>query len=730
MTLTAQQGGPLPTIRLTPGLVITHSVRVKPGVYRLPGSAALDSAVITIRGSHIVVDFAGATMEGSDPAAEPDQDAGLAVSIDGGTDVRLMHAHITGYKVAILARGTHGLTLTDNDVSDNWKPRLFSLPSHESLVDWLSYHHNEHDEWLRYGAGIYLVDVVGGTIRGNRAEHGMNGLMLTRTDSVRVTGNDFSFNSGLGTGLYRSSDNTIVGNRLEFNVRGYSHGHYRRGQDSANLLIYEQSDGNVVAFNTATHGGDGLFLWAGQHTMDTGEGGANDNLFYRNDFSFAPTNAMEATFSRNAFIGNRADGSDHGLWGGYSYSSPVIANCFDGNLIGIAIEHGQDDTIAANRFQGGTTGISLWADSIAPSDWGYPKVRDTRSRDYVIRDNSFSGARVGLRIRNTSGASVAGNTFVGVDSMSVLRDTARYAAEGNAVRYTSEASDTACALPVPSAFAAHVPDLTGLPGARPASPLAARDRSAIVVDQWGPYDWRSPKLWPVDSTHAVPLRLAVLGPAGRWTLVEKRGLASVTPASGMVGDTITVTPKSDSTGDWRVTLVYRGAAVTSPRDLQTPAGKPYRFGYEHFEPPIDWTARMFTWADSTSPFAQPAAFARVLEGTPIHTEHVSRLDEEGYGRWAKGLPGDHFAVLATGDVTLAPGTYTIRTISDKAIRVWVDDSLVIDDWTPHESRVDHAVLAGGRHRLRVEYVQVDGWTEFRLDIVRGRETSTGSPSGP
>ena len=27
-----------------------------------------------------------------------------------------------------------------------------------------------------------------------------------------------------------------------------------------------------------THGGDGLFLWAGQHTMDSGEGGANVEL--------------------------------------------------------------------------------------------------------------------------------------------------------------------------------------------------------------------------------------------------------------------------------------------------------------------------------------------------------------------------------------------------------------------------------------------------------------------
>jgi hypothetical protein len=111
-------------------------------------------------------------------------------------------------------------------------------------------------------------------------------------------------------------------------VRGYSHGFYRRGQDSAALLLYEQSSRNVVAYNSATHSGDGLFLWAGQSTMDAGEGGSNDNLFFQNDFSFAPTNAMEATFSRNAFVGNLAEGSDYGLWGGYSFESKVVGSFF------------------------------------------------------------------------------------------------------------------------------------------------------------------------------------------------------------------------------------------------------------------------------------------------------------------------------------------------------------------------------------------------------------------
>ena len=94
-----------------------------------------------------------------------------------------------------------------------------------------------------------------------------------------------------------------------------------------------------------------------------------------------------------------------------------------------------------------------------------------------------------------------------------------------------------------------------------------------------------------------------------------------------------------------------------------------------------------------------------------------------------GVPAAKWAAVATTAFVLDSGTYTLRTISDDGVRVWLDDRLVIDDWKPHESRVDTAPIAPGRHALRVEYYQVDGWTELHVDVVRGRQRSTGSP-GP
>lgn len=725
----------MPTVDLTPGMVITQSVRVAPKTYRLRAPMSLDSAAITIRGDDITVDLSNVTIDGSPARADPDTRAGVAIRVEGGRNVRIQHARIRGYKVGILARGTRNLTLAGNDLSDNWKPRLFSLVGHESLVDWMSYHHNEKDEWLRFGAAIYLADAKHGEIHDNVVERGMNGLMMVRTDSLRIFSNAFSFNSAIGIGLYRSSDNYIARNRASYNVRGYSHGFYRRGQDSAALLIYEQSCRNVVAYNAMTHSGDGLFLWAGQTTMDTGEGGANDNLFFGNDFSYAPTNGMEATFSRNMFIANRVVGSDHGLWGGYSFGSKIIGNDFSRNRIAIAIEHGQNNEISANGFSADSTAISLWANPIEPSDWGYPKHRDTQSRDYTISRNQFRHNRVQIRAANTTGVRLTNNTLEQSDSIYAVQDTAAWTIRDNIIRAVEPRSDDDRAtrqfmtpLPVPATIARLAPP--PIPGAF--MPVATmRDRSSIVVTEWGPYDGRSALLWPVDTTRGPRVQLRVLGPVGDWRVVGRRGLTRVSRERGAIGpsgeDSITVTPTPGSTGDWELTLEHvraeRRAVNTSERVSE-------RFSYRRFEPASSWNVKFFAWRDSTAdPQRNPTAFESMLDGTPAFTRQAARLDYMWYRPTIAGLAQERFAIQATASVSLAAGQYTLRTISDDGVRVWVDDKLVIDSWVPHESKVDNAPIMAGKHDIRVEYYQLTGWTELRLDIVPGIVRSEGSP-GP
>jgi hypothetical protein len=210
-------------------------------------------------------------------------------------------------------------------------------------------------------------------------------------------------------------------------------------------------------------------------------------------------------------------------------------------------------------------------------------------------------------------------------------------------------------------------------------------------------------------------------------VITQRGISALSAESGRVGDTITVTLRPDSAADWSLSLEYVGQEVVSPRGVRVGRGDPYEFSYTRFDPTIDWVARFYQWTDSASdPRKKADAFAALHLSPPLLTSRLSRLDYEGY-RAIPGLPRENFALEAIGFVDLAPGEYTLRTISDDGIRVWIDGVLAIDDWRPHESALDYARLAGGHHDLRVQYYQGDGYYELRLDIMRGRDRSPGSP---
>lgn len=704
---------PLPTaaqdtVPFRPGMLITRSVRVAPGTYEAPAPTSTDSALIVVRGSDLVIDLTGVELRGIASDADPDLAAGVAVRVDGGSHVTIRGGTIRGYRFGILARDTRDLRVLDVDLSYGWKPRLFSQLGHESLVDWLSFHDNEDRQWMRFGAAIYLEGVTGGEIRSVRAVQGMNGFLLTRTDSVVVRDSDASYNSGLGIGLYRSSHNTIVRNRFDYDVRGYSEGYYERGQDSAGLLLYEQSSHNVIAYNSATHSGDGFFLWAGNSTMDTGEGGANDNLLFFNDFSWAPTNAVEVTFSRNRIVGNYLRGSRYGVWGGYSFETEIVGNCFGGNRFGVAIEHGQDNRIAGNVFDGDSLAVSLWARPEQPADWGYPQHRDVRSRDHVIDGNVFRGVAERWRLERT------GPHRFGFNPVEAAAEGAR--------------CDPRELLG--AAFDSLAPDLPGVSAEIPASPRADLPRSAIVVDEWGPWDGRSPKLWPLDTLRGE-VALRVRGPEGTWRIVDRRGVASVSAEAGAMGDTLVVIPSPGTPGDWAVHLEYVGEATVSPRGVASPAGRAVPFSFERLEPFDPWQVHFFAWTDpARDPVVDPAAFERLLAGPPLLTRTESRLDYQWYGPTIDGLPQERWALEATSRVEVPEGeTWSLRTISDDAIRVWVDGALVIDHWDPHGSMVDYADLAPGVHDLRVRHYQLGGWTEVRIDVVRGDARSPGS-AGP
>jgi hypothetical protein len=224
----------------------------------------------------------------------------------------------------------------------------------------------------------------------------------------------------------------------------------------------------------------------------------------------------------------------------------------------------------------------------------------------------------------------------------------------------------------------------------------------------------------------VPLRLAVLGPPGTWTLVSRTGVQHISASSGRTGDTIRVTPRPDSAGLWEIVMEYRGGATTTARGERSAAGAPVRFSYGRYEPPMAWQVRAWAWADSLDP-RRDGNWQRLTSAQRLLERTWPRLDFMWYRPTIRELPQARFAIEANGTVNLPSGDYTLRTISDDGIRVWLDGRLVIDNWDLHGSEIDYAPVTGGLHELRVQYFQIDGWAELRLDILRGVQRSTGSP---
>ncbi len=85
---------------------------------------------------------------------------------------------------------------------------------------------------------------------------------------------------------------------------------------------------------------------------------------------------------------------------------------------------------------------------------------------------------------------------------------------------------------------------------------------------------------------------------------------------------------------------------------------------------------------------------------------------------APGVAADSFSVRWTGQMEAKfSETYTIRTISDEGVRLWIDDRLLIDNWTPHTAAINSATIAlvaGQRYDIRLEYFDNSGAAQMHL----------------
>jgi len=480
----------------------------------------------------------------------------------------------------------------------------------------------------------------------------------------------------------------------------------------------------------------------------------------------------------------------HGIWGGYSYESEVIGNVFAYNEEAIAWEHGQDNVVEGNFFWRNGEDIVVWSNATQDPNWGYAKHRDTRSRDWTIKHNTFAFTPLQVfRFARSERISVEGNFITSVGRVfKTAADVNGLVAKGNQAMIRApepELGDGQARLdqrsaPMPQATSLNPgeydnvgeyiyrfeigrpskrldtreirwrPWETGLGYSNPYAldfesqlgsarfptnlkpkplkggidPFLAKDALRgwryILVDEWGPYDFKSPKLWPRGKTEMGALLFEILGPKGTWNATTFRG-GKLNKTTGDVPGFVEVTLNPGEATDLYLNFEYKGEEITTPFGEKIPKGKASRFSYRKFFAPISWDVKWFSYDKATQePRTMQEAFMKLLQtGSPIKTEKTDALDYAWGGAIGKDLPGDHFATVAEGKFTVPAGNYTLNVTSDDGVRVFVDGKKVLEDWTWHAPKLDKAELklTAGEHSIRVEHFEIDGYSTLKVALA-------------
>jgi hypothetical protein len=122
--------------------------------------------------------------------------------------------------------------------------------------------------------------------------------------------------------------------------------------------------------------------------------------------------------------------------------------------------------------------------------------------------------------------------------------------------------------------------------------------------------------------------------------------------------------------------------------------------------------------------SNPAGFtAQYYDNVDFTSLKLTRTDAQIGFDWGTGAPAsdvgaDTFSVRWTGRIQPRfSETYTFHTVSDDGIRLWINGSLLITNWTDHAPTEDRATLslvAGQTYDLKLEFYERGGGATAKL----------------
>jgi hypothetical protein len=145
---------------------------------------------------------------------------------------------------------------------------------------------------------------------------------------------------------------------------------------------------------------------------------------------------------------------------------------------------------------------------------------------------------------------------------------------------------------------------------------------------------------------------------------------------------------------------------------------------------VPWEVSFFSWRQGPDPRTNLAAWRALASAPEAVQVRLESLRFAYGGRGPKDLNlseeltrrgpgGERFGMIARAAVPLPAGRWKITTRSDDGVRVQVNGTVVLENWTWHGPERDEAAFetsAPGSVELVVEHFELDGHSELSFDL--------------
>jgi len=172
-------------------------------------------------------------------------------------------------------------------------------------------------------------------------------------------------------------------------------------------------------------------------------------------------------------------------------------------------------------------------------------------------------------------------------------------------------------------------------------------------------------------------------------------------------------------------LEYTGKAITDQFGSTHAANRPYRFTFRDGRVPIQWNVSWYAFDSLLNPVKNSSDWEKILSQPSVLQQQSPSLD---YAWWGGinigGKRYERFVTVATAALDVSPGKYELSTTWDDAVRVYLDNKMILDEWNLSQYTFDESpnktiqVQLSGRHSLRLEHVELGGFATINLKLKK------------